>query len=397
VTVPGDNSVDVLTNDVGIVVMSDEHGDVQGYNLYVGGRMGRTHRMEQTFPRLADQLGYVDEDDILYVVKAIVATQRDYGRRDNRRMSRMKYVVEEWGIHKFKIVVEQYFRKSIQPFKELPPFKFQSYLGWHEQGDGSLFFGLHVENGRIKGEAKKALREVIEKYELDVHITPNQNMILCNIRPSWRSRITKALANVGLLAPRFVDPLNITAMACPALPLCPLAIAEAERGAPDILKRIRTVFDKVGLKASESMVVRITGCPNGCARPYMAELGLVGDGPNSYQIWLGGAPNQTRIAETFMDRVKLDKMESVLEPLFYMWRTERLEKEGFGDFVFRQGFSACKTYIENYQGPRKAVRRGGLFVDADVHASLSKLAAEQGLTVGKLASKVLGEYLEKAQ
>lgn len=397
VTVPGDNSVDVLTNDIGIVVISDEHGDVQGYNIYVGGGMGRTHRNEQTFPRLADELGYVSKDDILYVVKAIVATQRDYGRRDDRRMSRMKYVVEEWGIHKFKTVVEQYFGKHIQPFKELPPFQFQSYLGWHEQGDGNVFFGLHVENGRIKGEAKKALREVIEKFKLDVHITPNQNLILCNVRPSWKARITRALANVGLLAPKFVDPLNITAMACPALPLCPLAIAEAERGAPDILKRVRAMMDKVGLKASESLVVRITGCPNGCARPYMAELGLVGDGPNSYQIWLGGASNQTRLAETFMDRVKLDKLESVLEPVFYMWKSERHEKEGFGDFVYRQGFGACKTYIENYTGPRKPVRRGGLFLDADVHSSLAKLAADEGLTVSKFASKVLAEHLEKAQ
>ncbi|KAG0613339.1 hypothetical protein M758_6G095600 [Ceratodon purpureus] len=397
VTVPGDNSVDILTNDIGIVVMSDEHGEVQGYNVYVGGGMGRGHRMEHTFPRLADPLGYVDKDDILYVVKAIVATQRDYGRRDDRRMSRMKYVVQEWGIHKFKTVVEQYFGKHIQPFKELPPFQFQSYLGWHEQGDGSLFFGLHVENGRIKGEAKKALREVIEKYKLDVHITPNQNLILCDIRPSWKPRIAKTLANVGLLAPRLVDSLNITAMACPALPLCPLAIAEAERGAPDILKRIRTMFDKVGLKSSESVVVRITGCPNGCARPYMAEIGLVGDGPNSYQVWLAGSPNGTRLAETFMEKVKLDKMESALEPLFYMWKTERLEKENFGDFVFRQGFTACKTYIENYQGPRKAVRRSGLFLDADIHANLTKHAAEQGMTVGKFASKVLAEYLENAQ
>ena len=186
-----------------------------------------------------------------------------------------------------------------------------------------MFFGVHVENGRIKGEAKKALREVIEKHKLDVHITPNQNMILCNVRRSWRPTISKALAAVGLVvsallieffdcistvyclflnllldgmeilkktsfvllqSPRFVDPLNLTAMACPALPLCPLAIAEAERGAPDILKRVRAMMDKVGLKPRESLVVRITGCPNGCARPYMGELGLVGDGPNSYQV-----------------------------------------------------------------------------------------------------------------
>jgi sulfite reductase (ferredoxin) len=395
ITVPGDNSVDVLTNDIGIVVVSDEHGEVEGYNLYVGGGMGRTHRNEATFPRLADQLGFVSKDDILYVVKAIVATQRDYGRRDDRRMSRMKYVVEEWGIDKFRTVVEQYFGKKIQPFKDIPEFKFQSYLGWHEQGDGHLFFGVHVENGRIKGEAKKVLREVIEKYSLNVRITPNQNMILCDVRPSWRPRITKALAAVGLVSPRYVDPLNVTAMACPALPLCPLAIAEAERGAPDILKRIRNLFEKVRLKSTESLVVRITGCPNGFARPYMAELGLVGDGPNSYQIYLGGSPNQTRLAESFMERVKLDKLESVLEPLFYMWKSQRQIGESFGDFSFRQGFGTLKTYIENYTEPRKSRRKVGVNLDTDVHANLSKAAEEQGVSASQLASKVLAEFLQQ--
>lgn len=393
VTVPGDNSVDVLTNDIGIVVISDEQGEVEGYNLYVGGGMGRTHRNEATFPRLADQLGYVSKDDILYVVKAIVATQRDYGRRDDRRMSRMKYVVEEWGIEKFRTVVEQYFGKKIESFKEIVPFEFQSYLGWHKQGDGLLFYGLHVENGRIKGEAKKALREVIEEYNLNVRITPNQNMILCDIRPSWRPKIAKRLAAVGMVSPRFVDPLNVTAMACPALPLCPLAIAEAERGAPDILKSIRKLFDKVGLNSTESLVVRITGCPNGCARPYMAELGLVGDGPNSYQIWLGGAPNQTRLAESFMERVKLDKLESVLEPLLYMWRTERREDESFGDFSFRQGFGALKSYIENYTGPRKSPRKVGIHLESHVHDILSKAAESQGINPTKLATKVFTEFL----
>jgi sulfite reductase (ferredoxin) len=353
VTVPTDNSVDVLTNDVGLVTICDNDGELQGFDIFVGGGMGRTHRMEATFPRLAEPLGYVPKEDILYAVKAIVATQRDYGRRDDRRMSRMKYLLDDWGIEKFRSVVEQYYGKPFQPFKELPPWEFQSYLGWHEQGDGRLFFGIHVENGRIKGEMKKALRRVIEKYELNVRITPNQNIILCDIRPSWRSRITKALAGVGLLSPRFVDPLHLSAMACPALPLCPLAIAEAERGAPDILQRIRDMFERVGLRASDSLVVRVTGCPNGCARPYMAELGLVGDGPNSYQIWLGGSPNQTRLAETFMERVKLQNLEAVLEPLFHLWRRERQTGEAFGDFTHKLGFAVLKDYIDSYKGSNK--------------------------------------------
>ncbi|KAG8653065.1 hypothetical protein MANES_06G163600v8 [Manihot esculenta] len=284
VTVPTDNSVDILTNDIGIVVVTDVNGEPQGFNLYVGGGMGRTHRLESTFPRLAEPLGYVPKEDILYAVKAIVVTQRENGRRDDRKYSRMKYLISSWGIEKFRTVVEQYYGKKFEPFRELPDWEFKSYLGWHEQ------------------------------------------------------------------QPEYVDPLNLTAMACPALPLCPLAITEAERGTPDILKRVRAVFEKVGLKYDESVVIRVTGCPNGCSRPYMAELGFVGDGPNSYQIWLGGTPSQTTLARSFMDKVKIQDLEQVLEPLFYYWKQERQSKESFGEFTTRVGFEKLQEWVNKWEG-----------------------------------------------
>ncbi|XAR60369.1 Sulfite reductase (ferredoxin) [Bertholletia excelsa] len=351
VTVPTDNSVDILTNDVGVVVVSDDNGEPQGFNIYVGGGMGRTHRLETTFPRLAEPLGYVPKDDILYAVKAIVVTQRENGRRDDRKNGRMKYLLSSWGIEKFRTVVEQYYGKKLEPCRELPEWEFKSYLGWHEQGDGGLFCGLHVANGRIKGAMKKTLREIIEKYNLNVRITPNQNLILCDIHQAWRGPISTALAQGGLLEPRDVDPLNITAMACPALPLCPLAITEAERGIPDILKRVRAVFEKVGLKYNESIVIRVTGCPNGCTRPYMAELGLVGDGANSYQIWLGGMPNQSSLARVFMNRVKVQELEKVFEPLFYYWKQKRQSEESFGSFTTRMGFDKLQELVDKWEGP----------------------------------------------
>ncbi|CAA7387959.1 unnamed protein product [Spirodela intermedia] len=395
VTVPTDNSVDILTNDVGVVVVSDADGEPQGFNIYVGGGMGRTHRMEATFPRLGDQLGYVPKEDILYAIKAIVVTQREHGRRDDRRYSRMKYLISDWGIDKFRGTVERYYGKKFEPFRELPEWEFKSYLGWHEQGDGAMFCGLHVDNGRIGGKMKKTLREIIEKYNLSVRITPNQNLILCDIRPTWRRPITTALAQAGLLHPRYVDPLNITAMACPALPLCPLAIAEAERGIPDILKRVRAVFDKVGLKYSESVVIRVTGCPNGCARPYMAELGLVGDGPNSYQIWLGGTPNQMRLAETFMNKVKLHDLETVLEPLFYNWKIRRLRRESFGDFSMRIGFEKLRELVEKWEGPAEARPRFGLklFSDKETYEAMSEIAQTQNKTAHQLAMEVIRSYV----
>ncbi|KAJ8483848.1 hypothetical protein OPV22_016333 [Ensete ventricosum] len=351
VTVPTDNSVDILTNDIGVVVVSDIDGEPQGFNIYVGGGMGRTHRVETTFPRLGEPLGYVPKEDILYAIKSIVVTQRENGRRDDRRYSRMKYLIDEWGIDKFRTVVEQYYGKKFEPFRDLPEWEFKSYLGWHEQGNGALFCGVHIDSGRIGGNMKKTLREIIEKYNLNVRITPNQNLILCDIHHSWEEPITAALAQAGLLQPMEIDPLNLTAMACPALPLCPLAITEAERGIPQILKRIRAVFNKVGIENNESVVIRVTGCPNGCARPYMAELGLVGDGPNSYQVWLGGTPNQTSLAKCFTNKVKVQNLEKVLEPLFCSWKGKRLQGESFGSFTTRIGFDKLQELVDKWEGP----------------------------------------------
>ncbi|KAF6158567.1 hypothetical protein GIB67_040081 [Kingdonia uniflora] len=395
VTVPTDNSVDILTNDIGVVVVSEAVGEPQGFNIYVGGGMGRTHRVETTFPRLGEPLGYVPKEDILYVVKAIVATQRDNGRRDDRRYSRMKYLISSWGIEKFRSAVEQYYGKKLEPFRELPEWEFKSYLGWHEQGNGGLFCGLHVDNGRIGGKMKTTLREIIEKYNLNVRLTPNQNIILCDVRPATKRPISTALAQAGLLHPRYVDPLNLTAMACPAFPLCPLAITEAERGIPDILKRVRAVFEKVGLKYSESVVIRVTGCPNGCARPYMAELGLVGDGPNSYQIWLGGTPNQTSLAQTFLNKVKVQDLEKVLEPLFYCWKRKRQAKESFGSFTNRIGFEKLNEIVEKWDGIIASPSRFNLklFADKETFEAMDDLAKEQNKNAHQLAMEVVRNFV----
>ncbi|KAJ4840302.1 transcriptional regulatory protein [Turnera subulata] len=400
VTVPTDNSVDILTNDVGVVVVNDADGEPQGYNIFVGGGMGRTHRLESTFPRLAEPLGYVPKEDILYAVKAIVVTQRDYGRRDDRKYSRMKYLISSWGIEKFRSVVEQYYGKKFEPFRELPEWEFKSYLGWHEQGDGQLFVGLSIDSGRVGGEVKKTLREMIEKYHLDVRITPNQNLILCGIRKSWRRAISTTLIRAGLLLPKYLEPLNVTAMACPALPLCPLAITEAERGIPDLLKRVRAVFDKVGVKHNESVVIRVTGCPNGCARPYMAELGFVGDGPNSYQIWLGGTPNQSTLARSFMNKVKIHDLEKVLEPLFFYWKRQRKSKEeSFGAFTNRTGFEQLQEWVDTWDSSKITPARFhiSLFTDKDTFEKLKGLADLQSKSTHQLALEVIRNYVSAQQ
>ncbi|GAV87347.1 NIR_SIR domain-containing protein, partial [Cephalotus follicularis] len=226
-------------------------------------------------------------------------------------------------------------------------------------------------------------------------LTPNQNIILCDIRGAWKRPITIALAQAGLLHPRYVDPLNLTAMASPAFPLCPLAITEAERGIPGILKRVRAVFEKVGLKFNESVVIRITGCPNGCARPYMAELGLVGDGPNSYQIWLGGTPNQTSLARSFMDKVKIQDLEKVFEPLFYYWKRRRQSKESFGDFTTRMGFEKLREWVDKWEGPEVAPARYNLklFAEKKTYEAVDELAKLQNKTAQQLAMDVIRNYV----
>ena len=387
-TVPGDNSVDLLTNDIGVVVMCNEQGELEGFNILVGGGMGRTHRNEKTFPRLADPLGYVPKDDIFHVIKAIVATQRDYGRRDDRKYARMKYLVDEWGINRFRKVVEQYYGKEMEPFKVLPAWEYKDYLGWGEQGDGKLYHGIFVQNGRVRGGIKKALRSVIEKFKLPTIITANQNIILTEIEPRWKEEISKTLVEGKVTPVEDVHDIDRLSMACPALPLCGLAIGEAERALPDVNNRVKKLMANTGIEETP-VVIRMTGCPNGCARPYMAELAFVGDGANSYQVWVGGDAHQTRLAQVYKERMKIGDLESVLEPLFFYYKQSRDVNEGFGDFCARIGVQDLQEYATGYIPSDKRPVLPGVKVDDVVLERLEALAKTQGKTVDHLVNDML--------
>lgn len=286
ITVPSDNSVDIYVDDVNLVVIMDENDptQVKGYNVLVGGGMGRAHNNEETYAYSAEHLGFVPREHIYNVVKSITCVQRDYGRRDDRKMSRFKYVVAEKGIDWIREQVERYSTVKIEPWVPLPPWKYEHHLGWHEQGDGKLFLGLNIENGRIKDEGsfrmKAALREIVERYNTPVLITPQQNIIISEIDPVHKVHIEHVLDVNGVkhkLAE--IGDLTLNHMACPALPMCGLATTEAERISGDLVGLI----DRARKAASVpdlDLVTRITGCPNGCARTYMAEIGFVGSGPN---------------------------------------------------------------------------------------------------------------------
>ncbi|BAY96137.1 sulfite reductase, ferredoxin dependent [Tolypothrix tenuis PCC 7101] len=396
VTVPGDNSIDLYSQDLTLVVITNEKGELEGFNVFAGGGLGRTHNKEETFARLADPIGYVDKADVYEIVKAIVATQRDYGDRTDRRHARLKYLLHDWGVEKFRAKVEEYFGKAIAPSKELPEFKYHDFLGWHEQGDGKLFFGLSIDNGRVKDEGsfqlKTALREIVEQFNLPIRLTAHQNLIFYEIAPADKAAIQDLLDRRGVISdPSKIARLERLAMACPALPTCGLAITESERAIPGILERIGTVLDKVGLQ-NEEFVVRMTGCPNGCARPYMAELAFVGSAPESYQVWLGGSPNQTRLAQPYMERLHHNDIETQLEPIFVYFKQAKTAEESFGDFCDRVGFDAIREFAANYT--TQAVATSDITDDSDglVEAIADSRTAESEGQEVAIANTTIATY-----
>ncbi|EKU99644.1 sulfite reductase (ferredoxin) [Leptolyngbya sp. PCC 7375] len=347
VTVPGDNSVDVYTHDISLVVITDQNGELEGFNVLTGGGMGRTHNKEETFARLSDPLGYVHKDDIYSLLRAIGALQRDYGDRTNRLHARMKYLIHDWGIDTFKAKVEGYFGKPLQPFKDLPPWQYQDFLGWHEQGNGNLFLGILVENGRIQDQGslrlKTALREIVGQFNVPLRLTPHHNVLLCDIKRSQRHVIETILEKHGLTShPDQLNGLIRYGMACPALPTCGLAITESERIFPAILQRINQLLETLDL-ADEPLIIRMTGCPNGCVRPYLAELGLVGNGPGSYQVWLGGTPDGTALAQPYGPSLQIENLETFLEPIFRYFQANRKPGERFGLFCNRIGLDRLQA------------------------------------------------------
>jgi sulfite reductase (ferredoxin) len=396
VTVPGDNSIDVYTHDVSLVVITNKHGQLEGFNILAGGGLGRTHNKEETFPRSADPIGYVDKADVYDLVKAIVATQRDYGDRHNRRHARMKYLLADWGVEKFREQVEVYLGKKIEQFKPLPHWQYLDFLGWHEQGDGKLFFGLSVENGRIKNEGKfqlkTALRQVIEQYQLPMRLTANHNILLYEIDPKDQEAIAKLLENHGIVTdPNKIDTLVRYSMACPALPTCSLAVTESERAIPSINARIRKLLQKVGL-GDESIVIRMTGCPNGCARPYMAEIGFVGIVPETYQIWFGGTPNQTQLARAYTDKLNVNQLESFFEPLFVYFKQDRKPQESFGEFCDRVGFESLREFSASYQPIQERKNQRRVSVPDGTFEKLKAASVTEKRPMNQIVEEALTAY-----
>lgn len=394
VTVPGDNSIDLYSQDLTLVVITNDKQELIGFNVFAGGGLGRTHNKEETFARMADEICYVAKHDVYDLIKAIVATQRDYSDRSDRRHARLKYLINDWGVDKFRTKVEEYFGKKLEPFQPLPEFKYEDFLGWQEQGDGKLFLGISVENGRIKDEGsfqlRTALREIVTQFNLPIRLTPHHNVIFYDIEPSNKQAIQDILTRCGVQTdPAAINPLVRYSMACPAMPTCGLAITESERILPSVLKRIETLLEQVGLE-NEHFVVRMTGCPNGCARPYLAELGFVGSATESYQVWLGGSSAQTRLAEPYMERMHINDLETQLKPIFAYFKQEKQEGESFGTFCDRVGFDAIREFAEQYESENVAdaysTDDGDGLIEAMADSTIADITEETNGQVVAIAS-----------
>jgi sulfite reductase (NADPH) hemoprotein beta-component len=335
---PPVNDVDILTNCLGFIAIV-ENDQLVGYNVVVGGGMGRSHGNDATYPRLADVVGFITPDKVVDVAKAVVTIHRDFGDRTDRKHARLKYVVAERGVDWTRAEIEKRASVKLAPAK---PFKFTSMgdlYGWHKQTDGRWFLTLFVETGRVKDvegrRLKTALRQVAEKFpNIEFRLSTNQNVILTNVSEADRAAINALLAEHGVKTEKQASVLHAAAMACPALPTCGLALAESERMLPGLIDRLEKLCGDLGL-GGEEIIIRSTGCPNGCARPYMAEIAFVGKAPGRYQVWLGGDVSGTRLNRIWKDMVKDPEIENELRPLLARFATERNTGERFGDWCDR--------------------------------------------------------------
>jgi sulfite reductase (NADPH) hemoprotein beta-component len=336
--VPPVNDIDVFTNDLGFIAII-ENDQLVGYNLAVGGGMGRSHGNAQTFPRLADVLGYFTPDKLVDVAKAVVTIHRDFGDRTERKHARLKYVIAERGVDWARAEVEK--RAGIK-LAAPRSYRFTTtgdLYGWHRQTDGRWFLTLFVETGRVKDSGhhrfKSGLRQVAGKFgDIEFHLSPNQNIILTNVSDADQGALDTLLAEHGVKTTNQASVMHAAALACPALPTCGLALAESERMLPGLIDRIETLCAEVGL-AGEEIIIRSTGCPNGCARPYTAEIAFVGKAPGRYQVWLGGDTAGTRLNRLWKDMVKDPEIENELRPLLTRFANGRNAGERFGDWCDR--------------------------------------------------------------
>lgn len=351
VALPDDNCVDIYTNDLGFLgVVRD--GRIIGYNVLVGGGLGTTPAAKKTFPALAKRMAFVTPENACRVAEAVVKVQRDFGNRADRKTARMKYLIAEKGLPWFRAKVEEYYGEALEDCTPDDVHGFEDHLGWFEQGDGSLCYGWNVENGRLFDSQdrrwKSALRSICAEFSPGIHLTAHQSLLFTNVNPESKDRIEAIIREHGLPLSEDISTVRRWSMACVALPTCSLAVAESERVLPELMDDFESKLAKIGLD-KEAFTVRMTGCPNGCARPYNADIGLVGKTKGKYTVFLGGQLLGKRLGSIYKDLIPLEDIVDTLMPVFVAFKQHRSDGETFGDFCHRVGNEQLTAWSEEYE------------------------------------------------
>ena len=357
---PGDNCTDVLINDLAVVPVMDGE-TIRAFTLLVGGGQGKTHNKPETYPRLATPLTTVTPDELFDACEAVIRLHRDHGDRGNRDHARLKYVVDDLGDERIsEIVAANLGVRRLRPAEPVVLDGADDHLGWHEQADGAWFLGVKVLNGRIADvgaeQVRSGLRAVVERFGASVRFTPREDVLLCDLEPGDRQAVDLLLSDHGVRSVAEWKPVARGSFACPALPTCGLALAESERVLPEVLERLHEALDERGL-ADEEVHVRMTGCPNGCARPYTTEVAFVGRGKGRYDVHLGGEQVGIRLNEIFCENVPLESLVEVLAPVFDRYASEREDDQRFGDWCCAVGVAALRRELGTEQwvrSPRQA-------------------------------------------
>lgn len=338
IAVPPSNDIDVYSQDIGLIAVIEDD-QLVGFNVTVGGGMGMTHGDTKTYPQVGRLLGYFPKEEAVDVCEKILTIQRDYGNRENRKNARFKYTVDRLGVD---FIREELNKRLGWEIEEAKPFEFKhngDRYGWTE-GSGKWHFTLFIQNGRVKDTSdyklKTALREIAEIHTGDFRLTPNQNLIIANVAKSKKQQIQKIIDQYGITDGEHYTGLRRNSMACVAFPTCGLAMAESERYLPTLINKIEGLLDEAGLN-EEEITIRMTGCPNGCARPALAEIAFIGKAPGKYNMYLGGGFNGNRLNKLFKENIGEDEILESLKPILIQYGKEKNDGEHFGDFVIRKG------------------------------------------------------------
>ena len=340
IAVPPSNDVDIYAHDLSFIAISGDDG-LEGFNVAVGGGMGMTHGDEKTFPRLADLIGFVPIEKVLEVAENVVLVQRDFGDRKERKHARLKYTIDDRGVEWFVGELESRLGYKLDPVREFEFTHNGDEFGWSENTDGTSNYTMYIPGGRVQNtagaEIRTGLRKVAEMLDGEFRLTPNQNLTLALIKPEQKEAVVALIAEYGLNDPEKLSGLRLNSISCVSLPTCGLALAEAERYLPDVIEELEEVLEAAGLR-NDAITIRMTGCPNGCARPYIAEIGFVGRGPDRYNLYLGAGFVGDRLSKLWRKDVKGGEIKELLTPVIQDYAKNRSDGERFGDFVIRAGY-----------------------------------------------------------